>query len=240
LDQYDSSHDEAVTLRGSDGLAVTQDYARPDGVRERRPATKRTGTFGRRIVALVPNALTLGAVVCGLTSIRLSGEGLFGWAMAAILAAAFLDVADGYAARRLSAQSAIGAELDSLADFLNFGVAPAMLLYDRHLYLLGGAGWCAAALYVLATGVRLARFNVMSRETIEVPDKKWFRGLPSTGASVALLATDAVSQFVFQSRDIPALMAGSIVVVSGLMVSPLPVPSVSALAERVFSNKSKC
>jgi CDP-diacylglycerol--serine O-phosphatidyltransferase len=160
--------------------------------------------------------------------------------MAAILAAAFLDVADGFAARRLSAQSAIGAELDSLADFLNFGVAPAMLLYDRHLYLLGGVGWFAAALYVLATGLRLARFNVRSRETIEFPDKKWFRGLPSTGASVALLATDAASQFVFQSRDIPAIMAGSIVVVSGLMVSPLPVPSVSALAERVFPNKSKC
>lgn len=202
-------------------------------------AGKRSTSLSRRIAVLIPNAITLAAVVCGLTSIRLSSDGLFAWATAAIFLAAILDVADGFAARRLSAQSAIGAELDSLADFLNFGVAPAMLLYDRQLYLLGAVGWVAAATYVMATGLRLAKFNVSSRELTDLPGKKWFRGLPSTGASVLLLGSDAISQAVLGLREIPALMAGSIVVVSGLMLSSIPVPSVSAVAGRAFSKKPR-
>ncbi len=189
-------------------------------------------TLLRRLVKHIPNLLTFTAVLCGLTAIRLSGEGEFALAMTAILAAAALDAADGYTARKLSAESAIGAELNSLADFLNFGVAPAMLLYDRHLYQLGLLGWIIAAVYVIATGYRLARFNVQTKAILPPPDrpraKKWFCGLPSTGAAMAIMGADAAALRLYPS-DIPFVIAGAAVTASALMVSKLPVPSLAAL-----------
>ena len=196
------------------------------------PAAERSPL--RKLMRLIPNVLTLAAVVLGLTAIRLSGEGQFALAMTAILGAALLDAADGFLARKLSAESAIGAELDSLADFLNFGVAPAMLLYDRHLYALGAAGWIIAASYVIATGLRLARFNVHSKAVLPVPvdpsrsRKKWFCGLPSTGAAMAIMGTDA-AVLRLHPTDIPMVIAGAAVTASALMVSKLPVPSLAAL-----------
>jgi CDP-diacylglycerol--serine O-phosphatidyltransferase len=154
--------------------------------------------------------------------------------MTAILGAALLDAADGFVARKLSAESAIGAELDSLADFLNFGVAPAMLLYDRHLYSLGVAGWVIAAIYVMATGLRLARFNVQSKAVLPVPAdasrprKKWFCGLPSTGAAMAVMGADA-AVLRLHPAEIPMVIAGAAVTASALMVSKLPFPSLAAL-----------
>jgi CDP-diacylglycerol--serine O-phosphatidyltransferase len=195
------------------------------------------GILLRKLVRLVPNLLTLAAVFCGLTAIRFSGEGRFALAMTAILAAALLDAADGFVARRLSAESAIGAELDSLADFLNFGVAPAMLLYDRHLYLLSGWGWLISATYVIATGLRLARFNVHAKavpprsDTAPRPQKQWFCGLPSTGAAVAIMGVDAAALRLNPS-DIRMVIAGAAVTASALMVSELPVPSLGAFFSR--------
>ncbi len=192
------------------------------------------GTRLRKLVRFVPNLLTLTAVVLGLTAIRLSGEREFALAMTAILGAALLDAADGFLARKLSAESAIGAELDSLADFLNFGVAPAMLLYDRHLNLLGAFGWFIAAIYVIATGLRLARFNVQAKAVLPLPAdasrprKKWFCGLPSTGAAMAIMGTDA-AVLRLHPTDIPMVIAGAAVTASALMVSKLPVPSLAAI-----------
>ncbi len=193
----------------------------------------------RRLAKLIPNILTFAAVLCGLLAIRLSAEGEFALAMTAILAAALLDAADGYAARKLQAESAIGAELNSLADFLNFGVAPAILLYDRHLHLLGLWGWIVAAIYVLATGYRLARFNVQTKEILTLPSgepkpKKWFCGLPSTGAALAIMGADAAA-LRLHPADIPMVIAGAAVTASALMVSRLPVPSLGAL----FASKPK-
>ena len=188
----------------------------------------------RKLIRFIPNVLTLAAVVLGLSAIRLSGEGQFALAMTAILGAALLDAADGFVARKLSAESAIGAELNSLADFLNFGVAPAMLLYDRHLYSLGVTGWIIAAAYVIATGLRLARFNVQLKAVLPVPAdpsrprKKWFCGLPSTGAAMAIMGTDA-AVLRLHPTDIPMVIAGAAVTASALMVSKLPVPSLAAL-----------
>ncbi len=188
----------------------------------------------RKLIRLIPNLLTLTAVILGLTAIRLSGEGEFALAMTAILGAALLDAADGFAARKLAAESAIGAELDSLADFLNFGVAPAMLLYDRHLYSLGAFGWFIAAIYVIATGLRLARFNVQAKAVLPLPAdasrprKKWFCGLPSTGAAMAIMGTDA-AVLRLHPTDIPMVIAGAAVTASALMVSKLPVPSLAAI-----------
>ena len=192
------------------------------------------GTRLRKLIRLIPNLLTLAAVVLGLTAIRLSGEGEFALAMTAILGAALLDAADGFVARKLSAESEIGAELDFLADFLNFGVAPAMLLYDRHLFSLGMTGWLIAAIYVIATGLRLARFNVQSKAVLPIPAdlsrprKKWFCGLPSTGAAMAIMGADA-AVLRLHPAEIPMVIAGAAVTASALMVSKLPVPSLAAL-----------
>ncbi len=178
-----------------------------------------------RAVLLLPNFLTLCAVLCGLTALRLSADAEFEWAMAAIFAAVVLDTADGYAARSLGAESPIGAELDSLADFVNFGVAPAMLTYQRDLHLLGWAGWIIAAVYVVATGIRLARFNVQSRIEREPEQKKLFTGLPSTGAAVAVLIADAAANGAFLPDQAALVMAAAVLAASGLMVSTLRVPA---------------
>ncbi len=178
-----------------------------------------------QVAFLLPNFLTLCAVLCGLTALRLSGEGEFEWAMAAIFAAVVLDTADGYLARLLGAESPIGAELDSLADFVNFGVAPAMLVYQRDLHLLGWAGWIIAGIYVLATGIRLARFNVQSRIAGEPEQKKWFSGLPSTGAAVAAVIADAAANAALLPGQASLVMAAAVLAVSALMVSKLRVPA---------------
>lgn len=212
---------------------MKHDHGQPFKV-ERSDSAASRGAPLRKLIRFIPNLLTLAAVVLGLTAIRLSGEGEFALAMTAILGAALLDAADGFLARKLSAESEIGAELDLLADFLNFGVAPAMLLYDRHLYSLGGVGWVIAAAYVIATGLRLARFNVQLKAVLPAPAdpsrprKKWFCGLPSTGAAMAIMGTDA-AVLRLHPTDIPMVIAGAAVTASALMVSKLPVPSLAAL-----------
>ena len=178
------------------------------------------------MLLLLPNILTLCAVLCGLTALRLSAEGEFDWAIVAIFAAVVLDTADGYLARLLKAESAIGAELDSLADFVNFGVAPAMLIFQRDLHLLGWTGWLIAGIYALATGLRLARFNVQSRLAKKPEDKKWFCGLPSTGAAVAVLIADAAANSALLPDQASLLMAATVLAASALMVSKLRVPAV--------------
>lgn len=212
---------------------MQHDHGRPFKVHGKNSAASDKAGL-RMVTRFIPNMLTLAAVLCGLTSIRLSGEGQFAGAMTAILVAALLDAADGFAARRLSAEFEIGAELDLLADFLNFGVAPAILLYDRHLCALGMAGWLIAAIYVMATGLRLARFNVQSKSVLPLtpkPKKKWFCGLPSTGAAMAIMGADAAVLRI-QAAEAPMIIAGAALTASALMVSTLPFPSLAALLSR--------
>ncbi|MGA7326627.1 MAG: CDP-alcohol phosphatidyltransferase family protein [Rhodomicrobium sp.] len=184
------------------------------------------------LVRSIPNLLTLAAVLCGLSSIRLSGEGDFAFAAAAIFGAVALDVADGFLARRLSAVSAIGAELDSLADFLNFGVAPAMLLYRGDLHVIGIGGWLIAAAYVLATGLRLARFNVQLKSNPTASGSKWFLGLPSTGAAVFVLIAEAAAKNTLAATAAPFFISGVTVLASALMVSELRVPTLASIFQR--------
>src|SRR5213078_5031148 len=103
---------------------------------------------------LVPNLITLLALCAGLTAIRLSVEDKLEWAVAAIVFAALLDGIDGRIARMLKGTSRFGAELDSLADFVNFGVAPALMLYFWGLQELGHLGWIAAMVFAISTGLR--------------------------------------------------------------------------------------
>ena len=138
---------------------------------------------------LLPNIVTLLALCLGLTAIRLAMEGSIEWAVSAIAGAAVLDGLDGRIARALKGTSRFGAELDSLADFVDFGVAPAFVLFVADLHAVKSFGWVAALLFAMACALRLARFNVM----IDDPDqpawrKNFFVGMPApAGAIVGLL-----------------------------------------------------
>src|SRR6201990_2038561 len=143
---------------------------------------------------LVPNLITLLALCAGLTAIRLALEDKLEWAVAAIVFAALLDGIDGRVARMLKGTSRFGAELDSLADFVNFGVAPALILYFWGLQDLGHAGWIAAMVFAICCGLRLARFNVM----IDDPTRpawagSYFTGMPAPGGAITVLLPIYVS-----------------------------------------------
>src|SRR6266567_2940622 len=137
---------------------------------------------------LVPNLITLLALCAGLTGIRLAIEGRLEWAVAAIVFAAVLDGLDGRVARMLKGTSRFGAELDSLADFVNFGVAPALILYFWGLHELGHAGWIAAMVFAICAGLRLARFNVMIDDPNRPPwAANFFVGMPAPGGAITVL-----------------------------------------------------
>lgn len=138
---------------------------------------------------ILPNLVTLIALCLGLTAIRFAIEARFEHAIIAIVAAAILDGLDGRLARALKGTSRFGAELDSLADFVDFGVAPGVLLYVMTLHQVRGLGWFVALAFAIACALRLARFNV----TMEDPEKPawaghFFTGMPApAGAIVGLL-----------------------------------------------------
>jgi CDP-diacylglycerol---serine O-phosphatidyltransferase len=137
---------------------------------------------------LIPNLITLFALGLGLTAIRWAMEGSIDWAVSAIAAAAVLDGLDGRIARVLKGTSRFGAELDSLADFVDFGVAPALALYIASLHQAKSFGWVAALLFAMACALRLARFNVMVDEEQPAWRKLFFVGMPApAGAIVGLL-----------------------------------------------------
>jgi CDP-diacylglycerol--serine O-phosphatidyltransferase len=138
---------------------------------------------------LVPNVVTLMALSAGVTAIRFAFEGSIDWAVMAIAAAAVLDGLDGRIARALKGTSRFGAELDSLADFVDFGVAPAIVLYVAGLSSLRGLGWLVCLLFSIACALRLARFNVMSDDPAAPAWRKgFFVGMPApAGAVVGLL-----------------------------------------------------
>ncbi|HEY0568885.1 MAG TPA: CDP-diacylglycerol--serine O-phosphatidyltransferase, partial [Xanthobacteraceae bacterium] len=132
---------------------------RPEPIEQKRRRFRRIP-----IRMLVPNLITLLALCAGLTAIRMAIEGRLEFALAAIVFAAFLDGVDGRVARLIKGQSRFGAELDSLADFVNFGVAPALILYFWGLNDLKNFGWIAALVFAICGSLRLARFNVMAED----------------------------------------------------------------------------
>ena len=138
---------------------------------------------------ILPNLVTLLALCMGLTSIRFAVEGQFEIAVIAVIVAAILDGLDGRLARALRGTSRFGAELDSLADFVDFGVAPGLILYFWNLHQIKSLGWFAALVFAIACALRLARFNVM----IDAPappawQARFFVGMPApAGAIVGLL-----------------------------------------------------
>src|SRR5204863_5751851 len=156
---------------------------------DRGPFPRQRGRF--RLIpvrTLVPNVITLLALCAGLTAIRLAVEDKLEFALAAIVFAAVLDGVDGRIARMIKGTSRFGAELDSLSDFVNFGVAPALVLYFWGLHELKSVGWIAAMVFAICGGLRLARFNVMAED----PDRpawasNFFVGMPAPMGAIAVL-----------------------------------------------------
>jgi CDP-diacylglycerol--serine O-phosphatidyltransferase len=182
---------------------------------------------------LVPNVITLLAICAGLTAIRLSTEGRMELAVAAIVFAAILDGLDGRVARMIKGQSKFGAELDSLADFVNFGVAPGLILYFWQLHELGNAGWIAAMIFAISDGLRLARFNA----TMDDPNKpafaaNYFTGIPAPAGAITVLLPIFLA-FLGMPMPPAFLTAFYTLLIAFLMVSRLPVFSGKTIRMRV-------
>ena len=137
---------------------------------------------------ILPNLVTLLALCAGLSSMRMSIEGRYEWAVALIAIAAFLDGLDGRVARFLKSSSRFGAELDSITDFLNFGVAPGILLYVWALHDLHSLGWMSVLVFAICAALRLARFNV-ALDAPEKPDwqSSYFVGVPAPAGAMTVL-----------------------------------------------------
>lgn len=150
----------------------------------------------RKGIYLLPNLFTTSALFAGFFSVVAGINGDFTAAAVAIFIAMLLDGLDGRVARMTNTQSAFGAEYDSLADMLSFGVAPALVAFTWILQDIGKTGWVVAFLYVACAALRLARFNVQ----VGSVDKKWFIGLPSPSAAALV----AASVWTFHSFDAEA------------------------------------
>ena len=173
-----------------------------------------------------PNLITVLSICAGLSGIRLAFEGRFATAVVLVLIAALLDGVDGRLARILKATSRFGAQMDSLADIVNFGVAPALVLYAYLLDRAGSPGWIAALLFAIACGMRLARFNVLDEDK-ERPawQGEYFVGVPApAGAVVVMLPIYLLFTGVMEpSRPLAFIASAYTVLVAFLLVSRLPV-----------------
>mgnify|MGYP001309539931 CR=1 FL=1 len=185
---------------------------------------------------LLPNLITLLALCAGVTAIRLGVEGRFELAVGGIIVAIMLDALDGRIARLLKGTSRFGAELDSLADFVDFGVAPAVLLYLWSLHELKSIGWIVCLILAICCALRLARFNV----ALDDPDqpqfaKNYFTGVPApAGAGLALLPLFLGFLGVIpDGPDFAWIILPYIAIVGLLMVSHLPTFSGKSIGQRV-------
>ncbi|CDX19120.1 CDP-alcohol phosphatidyltransferase [Mesorhizobium sp. ORS 3324] len=178
---------------------------------------------------VLPNLVTVLAICAGLSGIRFAFEDRFEPAVVMVLLAAFLDGIDGRLARMLKATSKFGAQMDSLADIVNFGVAPALVLYAFLLDLAGSPGWIAALLFTIACGMRLARFNVLAEETDQPAwQSEYFVGVPAPAGAVLVmlpLYLYFLRLGLEPSRPAAFVATGFTVLVAFLLVSRLPVYS---------------
>jgi CDP-diacylglycerol--serine O-phosphatidyltransferase len=198
---------------------------------------RRTPRFRRVPLRLIiPNMVTLLALCSGLTAVRMAFEGRWEFAVGAILVAAVLDGLDGRVARMMKGTSRFGAELDSLSDFVNFGVTPALMLYLWILKDAGNMGWIAALIFAISAALRLARFNV----ALDDPNKpawasRFFTGVPAPAGALTVLLPlylDFLGLFPHWFAD-DAFVAAYTIGVAFLLISRLPTYSGKTLGTRV-------
>jgi CDP-diacylglycerol--serine O-phosphatidyltransferase len=183
------------------------------------------------LVYILPNAFTLLGLCVGLSAIRFALSGAWEKAVAAVIIAAVMDGMDGRLARMLKATSNFGAQLDSLADFVNFGVVPAIVMYLWSLDQLNRVGWAMAIFYVVCCAIRLARFN----SKLDAPDpypfsSKFFTGMAAPmGASLSVILMVLYVEYGVEWAKNPWLGGVYLLFVAFLMASRIPTFSIKRI-----------
>ena len=208
-DRHHEQEPETITIGATSPLFDDEDEVIEETVENGK-------RIRRRGIYLLPNLFTLSALFAGFYSIVAAINGDYAKAAIAIFVAMVLDGLDGRVARLTNTQSAFGAEFDSLADMVSFGMAPALVAFTWILQDIGKIGWIAAFIFVAGAALRLARFNVQ----IGSIDKKWFVGLPSPSAAAIVAACVWVFHtFDAESLGFKVLMTVVVAAAGVLMVS---------------------
>src|SRR6516162_2266571 len=198
--------------------------------RVRRPRMRVRRLSGLSANRMVPNILTLLALCAGMTAMRFAMAGNFEGAVFAIIAAGIFDGLDGRMARMLKATSSFGAELDSLSDFVSFGVAPAAVLYLWTLSELQGFGWAIALLFAVCCALRLARFNTETPGVMPSYAAPFFTGAPAPAGAGLVMVPMFLSfewgDWLFRS---PYLSAVTVTGIALLMISKVPTVSLKRI-----------
>ena len=173
----------------------------------------------RKGIYVLPNLFTLAALFCGFYAIVMAMSNQYEASAIGIFCAMVLDSLDGRVARMTNTQTAFGAQMDSLADMVSFGAAPALITYEWALRDLGRWGWFAAFIYCACAALRLARFNVNTA----VVDKRFFQGLPSPAAAALVMGFIWVTTVMGVDRSQLAWLSFALCLYAGLtMVSNVP------------------
>ena len=180
---------------------------------------------------LLPNILTLGGVCLGISSIKFSIDGNYSLAVIFILLAAILDALDGRIARLIKGTSEFGKELDSLTDFVSFGIAPVFILYFWELNNYGKLGWAITLIYSVCCVLRLARFNLTTIDQKQLWKSNYFEGVPSPAGGILILMP-----LIFELADlnlnfnIKNLTPYFTILIAILMVSKVPTLSLKKIS----------
>jgi CDP-diacylglycerol---serine O-phosphatidyltransferase len=203
---------------------------RSSKVRMRRPRVRVRRVSPLSVNRMVPNVLTLLALCAGMTAIRFAINGEFQYATFSIIAAGVFDGLDGRLARLLKATSSFGAELDSLADFISFGVAPAAVLYLWTMSQLNSIGWAIVLFFAVCCALRLARFNTQLDAEPPPWTANFFSGAPApAGAGLLMLSMFISFEWDFWLARSPYVNAVWIAIVALLMVSKIPTVSLKRI-----------
>jgi CDP-diacylglycerol---serine O-phosphatidyltransferase len=201
---------------------------------ERKPRPRVFARGQVPIRVLIPNLFTLIGLCAGLTAIRMAIEHRWDLTVAALVFAAFLDGIDGRIARLLKASSRFGAELDSLADFVNFGVAPAIIIYTWALDDLRSTGWIAVLVYAVCAALRLARFNVaLDRSDLPAWKGRYFVGVPAPAGAIILLLPIYAQDLGLHVPSLTPLVLIYTLAIALLMVSRVPTFSGKLIGQKI-------
>ena len=179
------------------------------------------------LTKFIPNLITLMSLIAGISSIKFSIQANWKLAVLMIMLAAFFDFFDGWMARKLKKSSQFGAELDSLSDFISFGLAPSLLINLCFTHELGRIGWVISLFYIVCAALRLARFNIENMKE----QSKVFYGIPSPAAAGVImipLYLNFIDQVQF-TINYPLICAVLTTFAGVMMISRVPTPSVKNL-----------
>ena len=192
--------------------------------RRRDDKLKRRLRSEQPLSRLLPNMITVAGMCCGLSAIRFAFAGRWEFAVGFILAAAIIDGMDGRVARMLGATSTFGAQLDSLSDFVCFGVAPALVIYMWNLHDIRGFGWAVVLFFSVCTALRLARFNTaLFDDQHEAWEKQFFVGVPSPAGGILCLLPLIISLQLDHQFTLPGIVTiCHVLAVGTLMASRIP------------------